>query len=59
MPHRTALLIDVLPVIRTRTFFRSASESREPEKNEMLVMGILDNFRSATSREIESSISNL
>ena len=33
MPHWTALLIVVLPVVRTKTFFRSASESTEPEKD--------------------------
>ena len=41
MPHGTALLIDVLRVVGTKTFFRSASESTEPEKDGML---ILDNF---------------
>jgi hypothetical protein len=38
MPHWTALLIVVLPVVRTKNFFRSASESTEPEKDGMLVM---------------------
>ena len=44
MLHWTALPIDVLPVVKTNTFFRSASVSTEPEKDGMLVIRILDYF---------------